>query len=330
MRSLFPITPLCLTLVLANGHWATAQDVKPARHNWSSIRYPHLPIGARGSVVPGFIVLNGKDGLELVIWYSFREDDKDQEKLPPVKKVLARLHSTDGEVIDSKPGQVSVEGDLGMMEYSYNCRFPWARNVLAEAWIEIRLPEQTYWVEVPYGFTRNPADSLNPARSRHGRPKYPPTMKPGKTDWLVPWLEVSYDSVKVQNGWSMWLNVANSFSPRFEVVLYRDDFKEGRNEHRWNLDSPCTQMEIKVGKGSTLECKRMSIRLHDDRMRRSDCFKLKEIYGGNTRRWGAVVVGIDGKSFEFIVPSSLFWDAHGATDPGDFYKAFVPRLSDQE
>jgi len=329
MRTAFWMAAACLMFVSASWQPALAQDAKSDRHNWSDINYPRPPAATVGSLVPDFTVRNGKDdGLEFVIWYRFRMGDDDAEKkLPPIEKTSVRLHTADGKVADSKPPiHPSGAGSHGITFNNYPHRFGWRRNVLEEAWIEVRLPEQTYWVEVPYGFTRNPADSLKLAAARSGRPKYPPTMKPGKTDWLIPWLDVSYNLGKIQDGWGLSLRIANSFAPRFEVVLYRDDFKEGEREHLWSFGPPRTEMQIKLSKGTALDSKRMSIRLHDDDMRRSDSFKLNGIYDGPERCWGTVVVKLDGKGYERIVPSSLFWDQHGATDPGEHYKAFVPRL----
>jgi hypothetical protein len=256
-------------------------------------------------------------------------DDEAQKKVPPREKTLVRLHTTDGKVTDSKSSDGGEIVDLGMVEYSYHYSFSWRRNLLEEAWIEVRLPGQTYWVEVPYGFTRDPAAPLSPIEARRGPPKYPPTMKPGKTDWLVPWLEASYDLGKIQNGWSAYLNVTNSYFPAFEVLLYREDFGNERNGHLWNLESPRTEMKIKLSKESALESKRMGIRLHDDGIRRTDSFKLDKAYTGTERRWGTVVVKVDGKGYECVLPSSLFWEQHGATAHGERYKAFVPRLRER-
>jgi hypothetical protein len=47
---------------------------------------------------------------------------------------------------------------------------------MEEAWVELVLSGQTYWIELPYGFTRNPADPL-PSDARRGKPVFPPTMK---------------------------------------------------------------------------------------------------------------------------------------------------------
>jgi hypothetical protein len=257
-------------------------------------------------------------------------DDEDQKKLPPLGKTLVRLHTPDGKVADSKPSDGGVIGSLGMIEYSFHYTFAWRRNLLEEAWIEVCLPNQTYWVEVPYGFTRDPAALLNPVEARRGPPKYPPTVKPGKTDWLVPWLEVSYDLGKIQNGWSANLNVANPFFPAFDVLLYREDFGNERNGHLWNLESPRTEMKINFSKDDVLESKRMGIRLHDDGIRRTDSFKLDKSYTGTERRWGTAVVKVDGKGYECVVPSSLFWEQHGATAERDHYKAFVPRLRERQ
>src|SRR5205085_263654 len=137
MRHLSWIIVAYLTAAPATHHFAYAQDAKPLRHTWSDISYPRLPAAAVGSLVPGLSLRNGKhDGLQLIVWYSFRDDDDTQKKIPPLEKTLVRLHTPDGKVADSKSSDRGVIGNLGINEYSYNYSFAWTRNLLEEAWIE--------------------------------------------------------------------------------------------------------------------------------------------------------------------------------------------------
>ena len=327
MRTMIRVALACWVVGLAQSPSAVAQDAKPDRHNWDEIIYPLPPTPTPTSLVPGFVLRNGKDrGLTFVVWYGFREDDEAQKKIPPLDKTSVRLHTMDGQIAVSKPRGPLFIGSLGMVEYSYEHRFAWRQNVLEEAWIEVRLPQQTFWIEVPYGFTCNPADPLTLSEARRGPPKLPPTVKPGVNDWLVPWTIVKYwKLVPTRKDWDLSLYISNSFSPDFDVILYRDDFKEGKQEHPWKLASPQTEMEIKLSKDRTLAFNRMGVRLHSDQMRRTDSFELAKSYGGNERSWGTIVVNVDRKSNSCVVPSSLFWGGHGATDLGERYKAQVPR-----
>jgi hypothetical protein len=307
-------------LAPTGSHLAHAEDAKAARHNWSEITYPDLPATEVGSPVPGFVLRNGKaDGMQFIIYYVFvKVGQKGQGKLPPIEKITIRLHTPDGKASDAKAEGVGMLGGLATV-FEYKFRFGWRPNVLEEAWIEVGLPKQTYWVEVPYGFTRNPADPLEPAERRSGPPKLPPTVKPGKADWLVHWFDVRYDGDSVKGAYSVWLVISNPFSPEFDVMLYHDG-------DRLKLDSPRTEMELMTSPKSSYVGKRTGIQLVNGEMTRRDSFRLDGQYANNKRIWGTVRVKLNGKAFDEIVPSSLFWQLHGETDPGDYFGAVVPRL----
>src|SRR5262249_11636647 len=149
-------------------------------------------------------------------------DKKAAKQVPPLDKISVRLHTPDGKVTDAKPEGPGGQGGLGMIEIEYEFRFPWRGNVLEEAWIEVRLPQLTYWAELPHGFPPTPADRLKPAETGEGWPKYPPTMKPGDNDWLVPWLAVKYEVAANRNDLGIVLNISNPAVPSIEVVLNRE------------------------------------------------------------------------------------------------------------
>ena len=100
--------------------------------------------------------------------------------------------------------------------------FPRNTNQLEEGWIELRLPAQTFWIELPYGFTRNPTEPLLPD-PEHGIPVLPPAMTklPAK-DLLVPWLFVDYDLGGSPHRWHVTMRMSNPFTARAEVVLHRE------------------------------------------------------------------------------------------------------------
>lgn len=169
------------------------------------------------------------------------------------------------------------------MTYSLIYLFPWQRNEMEEAWIEFALPRQTYWIELPYGFTRDPADLL-PADAKRGEPAFPPTMNtPGETGKLVPWLHVNYELGKIQNGWRLSLKIANPFDAKGEVILDRDHSRVGQSMFLWKLDARRTAMEMKTEDGSVIAAHPMGIRLHENGMRRSDDYSLNRYPGRRAR-----------------------------------------------
>ena len=59
------------------------------------------------------------------------------------------------------------------MTYSLHYVFPWQRNRFDEAWIELALPHDKFWIEIPYGFTRNPSDPLAESEADRGSRHFP-------------------------------------------------------------------------------------------------------------------------------------------------------------
>ena len=303
----------------------------PAVHSWKGISYPPLPVPGLES---GSIMVHVGSGqsdeesqLRFEVGWSGARDAVLPGPLTDSTKLVMRLHLPDGKVV--LPNAVKpmawwgIESDTTI--YSMHCEFPWQGNQMDEAWIEIALPGQTYWIELPYGFVRDPAAAL-PADTRRGKPVFPPTMKAlGRTDKLVPWLEVFYDLGKVQNGWDLTLMLANPFDAQAELILYRDDWKVGESRFLWKLDTPKTLMEIKAQDGSVIAALGMAIRLHEDGLRRSDDFEFNRYPEEDGRDWGTVTVSVDDKSCACLVPSSMFKYVHGVTNHGDTRRLARPQ-----
>jgi hypothetical protein len=143
----------------------------------------------------------------------------------------------------------------------------------------------------------------------------------------VPWLHAHYNLGRIQNEWALSVNLANPFDVEAEIVLYRDDSQVGKSMFLWELHSPRTAVAIKQPGARVLESRGMSIRLHEDGLRRSDYFKFNRNPGDEERCWGTVIVKVDDKTYECVVPSSLFKYVHAVADP--YNKATVPRRTDQ-
>ncbi len=147
-------------------------ETRIAGHNWDSISYPDLPPSPPGLQKPALSIRRHDDGLVLHLEYSIPAPEDGRENgLPSEDKIAARLHTGSGKITESIPDEQNGTPGLGYMNfitYPYSFRIPWGPNVMEEAWIELRLPDQLYWIEVPYGFTRNPANQLTPDEEKHG------------------------------------------------------------------------------------------------------------------------------------------------------------------
>lgn len=323
------LTFCCMVLSTVASAPATSQAAKASTHDWKYIAYPSLPTLLDDPPMWGLRIENRqKDGLALVLSCSVPMGEGGRlRELPPAQKTGVRLHLPDGEIIEPDPDKrTGAELGRGRAETKiYIYRFRWARNVMEEAWIELHLSGQVYWVEVPYGFTRDPADPTLPLGIGRGPPSVAPAMDGlGPRDRIVPWQHVRYDLGRVQNNWRLSLNVANPFDAQAEVVIYRDDIEIGKSMYLWDLHSPRTAIEIEQD-GKVLSSRGMSIRLHEDGLRRSDTFKFNRNPGSHSRDWGTVRIRVDDTNYECIVPSSLFKYVHGIADP--YSRALVPRES---
>lgn len=317
MRLLLPLVLAIITLA-PRAH-ADPQEV----HSWKRIQYPAVPVPGLESEKLTLMVGSGGGGEEShlrfdVLW-SGRRDAQLPKVISDPASVVVRLHLPDGRVVQPNVGRRAPSwvgtGSFGVT-WSLMYIFPWQTNGMDEAWIECVVAGQTYWVELPYGFARNPAEAL-PSDPGRGAPVFPPAMKTlGATDRLVPWLYVEYDLGWIQNKWRLSVEIANPSDARAEAILYRHDSRVGESMFLWKLDTPRTAMEIKTHAGTVLAAHAMAIRVHTDGLRRSDDYSFNR-YPEEGRDWGKLAVKVDDKTYECVVPSSLFKYLHGVADPGN-------------
>jgi hypothetical protein len=298
---------IVLLCALAGGTFAAEVAPKPLVHGWRNIYYaplkavPPAPAHAllhlsaqREAPEMTFNITCGSEGLAK----------------PGVMTV--RLHrGSEPPLTVESPGPSAIGMGSGVSQI-YGFSFPWSSNVLAEAWIELKFPGQTYWLEIPYGFTRNPAD---PPVASPGLefPRLAPAMKNlGPNDHLLPWLHVQYDPIEIQNGWRLGVRQENRFYPETEVTLYQGDGSGGKGYLTWEMFSPRTSVKVvgSDGRGSGSIC--LNIRRHENGSR-SDTFKL---FGDEAkgRDWGRLLVTVDGQTHELLMPSSMFRRLHGVAE----------------
>ncbi len=305
---------------------AIAEQAPPPISIWQRIRYPPVAIPGIPSEHLTFSVSSGghRSGseaepshLRLDIYWSARDGVQPPNPIASRQDVMVKFHTADSKVLTPppQPDWLGI-GMGGWTTWSLINILPWSRNALDEAWFEVRLAAQTWWIELPYGFARNPEDPEIPDRERDV-PRFLPTMEPlGASDILVPWLDVEYEIGRAQNGAVLSLNLSNPFDARASVVSYREPPTQvGPDASRQNLDAPRVSVTLGAG-GRNLAGHDLARRLSDDRHTRTDEFtfdRTSRIAVG--RMFGTITVAIDDQRYSVRVPSSLFMYIHGRTDP---------------
>lgn len=284
-------------------------------HKWEYITYPMAVLPDQKTQLSFLIGYGEKSqGLRLDVSTS---SVKEPPEIFAKHQVSARLYRPEGTVVQHLQGKGVTDapvgaGGGGSIDWSLIFYFPWSTNSLEEAWIEVMVGQQSYWIEVPYGFTSDP-NRIRFAEESRGHPRLISEMKPaGNSDHQVRWSNVHYEVGEIQNGWRLSLVLSNPFDGKTEVVLYRDDHKVPGPLYLWDLHSPRTQLRITDASGTVVNGHCMDIRLHEDGMRRSDTFDLSRYpTRDDARTWGQLEVTVDDRSYRLLVPSSLYEYTHG-------------------
>ena len=284
---------------------ATA-DLPNKPHRWKYITYPETSLDDKPC--PKFLVGYGEknQGLRLDI-RGFGTPAKPFSE----GSIIARVHRASGRIAETTFDRAAGGFRNEWVSIAY---FPWGSNTLSESWIEVLVGRETYWLEIPYGFDRNPEDSLPPIVNG-GRPKVAAAMgKLRNTDHVVPWSTVHYDLGGIQNGWKLSLIQSNPFDARSEVVLYREDSAVGKSMFLWDLRSPRTTVRLRGLERGEVKGRCMSLRLHDDGMRRSDSFEIGRNGSDAKRGWATIEIAVDEKAYQITVPTSVTSYTHGHAD----------------
>jgi hypothetical protein len=310
---------LCLALVLSGSLFTSEAQTNSQSQSptniWEYINYPWRS-------APQFLASSGEQygqvsrGLRLDIMnitqgFSFFRTNA----------ITARLYRADGEIVEptsegkkllNAPISVSTASIPGqkpapqVMTY-----FPWATNTLEASWIEVSIGQERYWLELPYGFDRNPTDPL-PASVPSGPPKFVPDMQLlGGHDHVVRWRNVHYDLGEIQNDWRLSLIQSNSGEAEGQVVLYREDVKIGTSTS-WKTNSPTTALRVLDASGTVIGSRCVDVHIQDGGMERSNTYIIAQ-NGGNLRCWGQIEISVGDKTYQVTVPSSLYKYNHGHT-----------------
>lgn len=282
-------------------------SLKLKKHHWRIITFAEAsPSGA--NKFPSFSVRpdDGTKGLCLDI------DFRDPECTKP-NMISARLYRENGEIVDSVGGNLNAPvPEISTMNpyvpggpvppptgWTAQTSFPWGKNNLDESWIEVSMDQERYWLEIPYGYDRNPEDPLPPAITEKLPPFAAPIKKSTDHDHIVPWEQVCYDVLPFQDGNSISLNLSNPGDGVGEVILCL-------GTRALDLHTPRTVLKAIDEDGTEIDSTCTSIRLDEDlQYGRDDTFSICR-YPYYERCWGQIEVKVDAKSYYTVVPSSMY------------------------
>ncbi len=290
------VARVILWLSVATGD-ALAKDPLPSEqpastnfNRWEYIEYPGIRLSpelAKSNAWVNLPIANSGAGLFMgvtgfgePVQFSTRDGGLD-----------VRLHRPSGEtIIPEEP----LRGPVGMSDGSgktgsngFGFLFRGVSNALEEAWIELKIAKQRFWLEVPYGFTQTPSN-FSTRTVFNGPPKFAPAMKErAPKDLILAWREVRYNLGTIQNGWHLSLIALNTFEPETEIELYRDDVRAGESIFLWDLRGPPqTALSIRDRDGMIFKARCMGVRLTGDGKRRLDAFKCFTRSELHQRCWG--------------------------------------------
>ena len=300
-------------VVMLASAFAHAQEAVASRHDWNRIEYAPL-VASWGVDKQARIALRpDAHGLRLDLMIATAEE---RAALPEKGELRARLHRDPQPTafVDLDYLAGTGRGELWSMQNHYGHVFPWGEDRLAEAWLELHVGDRIYWLEIPYGFDRDPGGAIEGVIGKGGVPQLAAAMSElPEGAQIVPWQLVHYDVGEIQNGWRLSVLVSNPFDATTELVLYRDDGGVGKSIYLWDLREPLTEVTIATGDGH-VRGHAMGLRLHSDWMRRSDSFQLFR-NSSKGRCWGTMKVQVGKHEHELVLPSSMFRYMHGLAEP---------------
>jgi hypothetical protein len=307
----------CVALPLLLKCETTTPASSMARHRWMVISFKNT----EDKFHPEFSLRPDDKGKGLAFYVDFTPSVAVKDH-----GVTARLFREGGEVVESVGGDLSdpqpedqtmspsVPGkNMKSTDQALSAQssFPWGKNILEGAWIRVSIAQENYWLEVPYGFDRDPKDPLPPAIPGKAPKPLAAFAKFSSHDHLVPWTTVSYDLGTIQNGWQLTFDQSNDGDGKTEVVLYRDDSAIGKSMYLWNLHSPATRVQAIDSDGTVIDSIGINIHLDEDGFRREDSFNMNRYGFDDMRCWGKIEVTVGAKSYRTVIPSSLYKFMHG-------------------
>jgi hypothetical protein len=305
-----------------------AQDEVPAkasatRHRWESISYPKLSPWRKDLTRPKVEVENaGKKGMRITFSYDTPSEveQKAHGKVDP-ERVEAHFYQHKADAMKLM-GDFSCKTPDGSgpdwTERSFCCRhvyeIPWGPNNMSEAWVALQFRDHRFWVEIPYGFTRDPEDPLGWDGST-GRAAFPiPRGELTREDLVIPWEFVTYRLDDLPKGVGAWVNIANPFDASVELGFSRMDGDvrapramvavSARREQAAALGAPRAQ-DWKMNGYCT------ALALGPDSTRTQLYHFPRCNLNSDARQWGTLLLTVGNSTRNFAIPSSLFQYVHG-------------------
>jgi hypothetical protein len=288
----------------------------PSPKSWQYVIFPETSTPTRAS--PLFLAtwdtstLGAAAGLGLTI-FGLPHDFFQTNRL------TAFLHRANGQIVQptadgklelNSPAYISTASpDFSDLPAQVSTSFPWGPNALAESWFEVRVGPERYWLELPYGFDRDPTAPIPPAVSAEPS-HFIPVKSPTTHDHLVRWREIHYDLGEIQNHWRLSLIQSNGLDAQSQVILYRDDVKIG-TATSWQTNSPTVTLQLLPATGPALSGHCFDIHIQDGGMQRCDTFTLPRDDTRNPQReWAQIQIKVDNQTYPILVPSSLYQYNH--------------------
>lgn len=286
---------------------------------WTYIYYPSvetpLAPGEECSIAVRSNAMSGAEDqkpiLDVAVTWSGRDSKPVPEAVTKLERMSVRMHLPNGKVIEPRDPfeMMGILSGAGGHSASRIGQFPWGENALEEAWFELKIDGRTYWIEVPYGFTRDPLAPLPPAEPKAGPAKIAPAMaKLGAEDRVVPWSKIDWDFGLIQKGWHLLADARNDAEQTWFATLYREN-------GAWDVNETKTWPRIVDEDGAKVEATYVGSRV-------PDIFRLTHeftfaTYPKDGRSWGTLIVTVDDKPWKVPIPSSLFKDGHSDTGRRD-------------
>lgn len=217
---------------------------------------------------------------------------------PAFDRLKMRLHYPDGHVIEASYASGPFMVTAGVLMHLQHFVFPYGDNTLTEAWFELRADDRTYWLEVPYGFTRNPEYPPPPSDPKAEDSPFAPAMfQMRKDDDIVRWSSVQYKYGPIQNGWDLEVNIAHRGDIRCQVKLRRPD-------GRWAIHTPVTTVRVERDNSGPMVGEQISSYLRHPNCREDEfTFDFKPLTG---RSWGNLIVTVDDKPYSRTISLGTF------------------------
>lgn len=288
------------------------RETTPAKDSvslWETISYPSMTPWRKSITLPVLrptiqVENKGKAGMELTFVY-FRPTEAAQEQNGKVdaETVTAALHRNEKLPVTLKG--VVESHEIGGLETKHSFAIPWGPNEFDDAWVRLDLKDRTFWVEMPYGFTRKPDDPPAPADTQRADPVTTPFKKNGMgpDDLVIPWEYVSYRWQGVKGAGNVTIRLGNSFDAMTELILWRFEGSDVREPH-------CSVTNvIKPGYEKAGQCISLSLE-KSSTPSRSQMFRFTR-GSDESRHWCDVQVSVGKEKHTLMVPSSLICYGHG-------------------